>query len=65
MLPSVDLKQFCTESIQLPHVYLKAKYYKYFPTKVYVDKQQNLTNPDLKKQKENNKNFFRYRTCND
>lgn len=55
----------CIDSIHPPYVYLKAENYKYFPTKVYPDKQQNSPNPDLKKQKNNNKNFFQYRICND
>jgi len=48
----------CTDSIQPPYVYLKAKHYKYLPTKVYPDKQQNSTNPDLKNRKTTTKTFF-------
>jgi hypothetical protein len=48
----------CTDSIQPPYMYLKAKHYKYFPNKVYPDKQQNSTNPDFKKQKNNIKKLF-------
>jgi hypothetical protein len=58
VLTFVELTYSCTVSIQPPNVYLKAKYYKYFPTKVYPDEKQNSTKPNLKKQKNNNKIFL-------
>jgi hypothetical protein len=58
MLTFVELTHFCTESIQPPYVYLKAKHYKYFPTKVYPDKEQNTTNPRFKKHKTITKTFL-------
>ena len=59
MLTFVELTHSCTDSIQPPCVCLKTKHYKYFPTKVYPDKQQNPTNPNLKnRKKKTTKTFF-------
>jgi hypothetical protein len=58
MLTFVELTHSCTDSIQPPCVCLKTKHYKYFPTKVYPDKQQNPTNPNLKNRKKKQRKRF-------